>query len=596
MEPLLRLLCFSRPSRSSKGSDGLKKVRLFFYVWLLLSLYLVPSTVHAHAYMDQSSPKQESELSEAPKEIRIKFTEKIDTKLSKATLLDASSRVIKTKLTGEEGIWLVLTVADPLPDGVYKVEWQALSLDTHVTDGSFRFSAGVPLPKIRPAETISLDEPASEPATSANQPTAEPPKQEEAQTAKPEADTNAGTSKNDAADRGQDAEPQNKQNAESTQSPGAAASDRISAPTEGSSQVSPSPQATETEASNESQEKAKTNEHLSTQEYEHHGEVFNNEHHHDHETSHNYGWNTALRILNIFAAFVVGGTIFFRYWLWGNRRNGTDASFGSTIQSERMLYAGILVIYVITGLGQVVQLAQKLSHSSVAEPEFWETAGVILTSTVLGLVSWLRPVILAVLVLLTFDTKTGRNWSAWSRSIMVAGLLLTFPFTGHAFSGETVYGIPILFHTFHMITAVVWFGGLIGLMLQSYVLQKNPDSLRVMDSLMRRFAAIALPMVLLVALTGIILSVLRFGTWSELFHTQYGQVLCWKTGLFLLALMIAAFHRFSLMPKIHRIASNECGTSASVVRKLFWSIRAELLLACLIIVIAGFLSTSPPPD
>ncbi|WP_209125634.1 copper resistance CopC family protein [Alkalihalobacillus sp. BA299] len=127
---------------------------------LLCALFIffsIPSLVEAHAYLDRSSPVQESRLDKSPSEIRVKFTEPIDTNVSLLTLKTEDGEVIETTQYGEDRTWLILDIPH-LEDGIYRVYWQAFSLDTHITDGSFRFSIGVDLPELRPAETISIDE------------------------------------------------------------------------------------------------------------------------------------------------------------------------------------------------------------------------------------------------------------------------------------------------------------------------------------------------------------------------------------------------------------------------------------------------------
>ncbi len=131
--------------------------------WLSLTLLIliatlcIPQIVGAHAYLDRSIPVQESGLEESPREIRVKFTEPIDTNVSKLTLKTENGELIEAEQYSEENIWLVLDIPQ-LQDGIYHVYWQVLALDTHITDGSFRFSVGVELPPHRPADTVSLDE------------------------------------------------------------------------------------------------------------------------------------------------------------------------------------------------------------------------------------------------------------------------------------------------------------------------------------------------------------------------------------------------------------------------------------------------------
>lgn len=128
-------------------------------IWLLVLVgaVIMPSLAGAHAYLERSEPVMESQWDEAPAEIRLKFSEPIDPRWSRVTVVDERGTEIPGELQSEGDAWLIY-IPESLEDGIYKVYWQVLSVDTHVTDGSFRFSVAVDLPPLRPQDTISLDE------------------------------------------------------------------------------------------------------------------------------------------------------------------------------------------------------------------------------------------------------------------------------------------------------------------------------------------------------------------------------------------------------------------------------------------------------
>src|SRR5690606_10364763 len=106
--------------------------------------------------LERASPLQESNLEQSPTEIRLQFTEGIDPKVSRIVLEDAGGNAISGQLTSEDERTLVYAIP-ALENGIYKVTWQVLSVDTHVTEGSYRFSVAVPLEAEKPSDTISLD-------------------------------------------------------------------------------------------------------------------------------------------------------------------------------------------------------------------------------------------------------------------------------------------------------------------------------------------------------------------------------------------------------------------------------------------------------
>ncbi|MGG4392864.1 copper resistance protein CopC [Paenibacillus thiaminolyticus] len=134
-----------------------KSVYLLGIAALLFSLLLHPLTAFAHANLASSKPLADAQLDTAPSEIRITFTEGIDAKLSSLTLWDEDGREIGGAVSGEGDDTLVKSLPE-LKNGVYKVKWQVLSVDTHVTEGSYRFAVGTTLDKSGPAPTKSLDD------------------------------------------------------------------------------------------------------------------------------------------------------------------------------------------------------------------------------------------------------------------------------------------------------------------------------------------------------------------------------------------------------------------------------------------------------
>ncbi|MCU0514351.1 MAG: copper chaperone PCu(A)C [Anaerolineae bacterium] len=115
---------------------------LLLIVWLLLAA--LPAQAHAH--LQRSSPAAGQQLSAAPAEIRLWFTEALEARHSRITLRDATGATLELPPA-------TVDPADPhqmavplgaLPDGVYTVVWRALSAaDGHLTEGSFPFSIGI---------------------------------------------------------------------------------------------------------------------------------------------------------------------------------------------------------------------------------------------------------------------------------------------------------------------------------------------------------------------------------------------------------------------------------------------------------------------
>jgi len=94
---------------------------------------------HAHASLVRTSPSVGSIMSVPPHEVILTFTERLEAAFSKLTVVDASgSEVSEGKAQVNDNTMRVNL--KPLSAGIYKVNWRALSTDTHRIDGSFTFA------------------------------------------------------------------------------------------------------------------------------------------------------------------------------------------------------------------------------------------------------------------------------------------------------------------------------------------------------------------------------------------------------------------------------------------------------------------------
>ncbi|HET9069565.1 MAG TPA: CopD family protein, partial [Amaricoccus sp.] len=105
---------------------------------------------------------------------------------------------------------------------------------------------------------------------------------------------------------------------------------------------------------------------------------------------------------------------------------------------------------------------------------------------------------------------------------------------------------------------------------------------------LRRFSALAVPLVAGIVLSGAVLAVVQVGRPSALIATAYGRLLLAKLALVGLLLLLAALNRFRLTPAIAR----GDGAGARAFRR---SVTAEILLGLFILVLASGFRLTPPP-
>ena len=113
----------------------------------VLSLWLELSgrPVWAHAYPAVTVPTDGATVKASPREMRIQFTEGIELAFSQITVKNAKGEVVSQGKLRQLADDTVAIDLKPLQPGAYNVEWQVLSVDTHITDGILHFTVAGPV-------------------------------------------------------------------------------------------------------------------------------------------------------------------------------------------------------------------------------------------------------------------------------------------------------------------------------------------------------------------------------------------------------------------------------------------------------------------
>jgi periplasmic copper chaperone A len=111
---------------------------------MLTTSILVTSvtTAFAHAWLQSASPPVEGTVTQPPAELTIAFTGAIEPRFSTIEVTnDSAERVDDAQPRPASGDATRLSVGlRSLPPGTYTVAWHAISVDTHRTDGTYRFT------------------------------------------------------------------------------------------------------------------------------------------------------------------------------------------------------------------------------------------------------------------------------------------------------------------------------------------------------------------------------------------------------------------------------------------------------------------------
>ena len=122
---------------------------------LALTTFLVlarAASVSPHALLLESTPAGDTTVT-APSRLVLRFNGRLETSLSSVMLIGGPRQMrvllIKNEATPEQHDMLIYTLP-PLEPGPYRVEWKALSVDGHITNGVLKFEVAAP-PTASPA-------------------------------------------------------------------------------------------------------------------------------------------------------------------------------------------------------------------------------------------------------------------------------------------------------------------------------------------------------------------------------------------------------------------------------------------------------------
>jgi copper transport protein len=204
--------------------------------------------------------------------------------------------------------------------------------------------------------------------------------------------------------------------------------------------------------------------------------------------------------------------------------------------------------------------------------------------------------------------------------VAAAGALFVHAQAGHAETQSSVRLLNVADQWLHMLAAGVWVGGLVWLLL----------GLRGLDgaeraSAVRRFSQLAFAAVAVIAVTGVLRAVPEVGSLAGLVSTSFGITLFIKSTLFVALMGVAWRNRYRLVPRLTAVAPAapgglspaidgpptdppECeadrsssasvpssgGAVARAVASLQRSVRSEVALVAVVLLVAAALSELPP--
>ncbi|EAD5867739.1 copper resistance protein CopC [Listeria innocua] len=230
----------------------------------------------------------------------------------------------------------------------------------------------------------------------------------------------------------------------------------------------------------------------------------------------------------------------------------------------------LMQLFVQTSITTGVSISESFQPDKLAAFLTTKTGYIWLSE----LISWLVLVIFTVIMV-----RKNKQWSWFAlltESALIGYLIFAKAQNGHAAASADKI-VSITADMLHMIAASVWVGGILVLL---FVLPKTGKAREVWS----RFAIIAIIAVASILVSGLLMAVMNIGQMSNLFTTNYGKILLFKIGLFLLMALLVLGHYIYLKLKNKKLP--------------FKTILIELIIGTIILIVASVLTnvqTPPPP-
>jgi copper resistance protein C len=116
------------------------RTRIAASVVSLVVLLAWASFVEGHAILKQTNPAANSKVTGPDVPIMLKYNVRIDAKLSKLSLLKPDNSTTDLKIEEQKSPDTLNSKATGLQPGPYRIRWQVLAPDGHITRGEIPFT------------------------------------------------------------------------------------------------------------------------------------------------------------------------------------------------------------------------------------------------------------------------------------------------------------------------------------------------------------------------------------------------------------------------------------------------------------------------
>ena len=286
---------------------------------------------------------------------------------------------------------------------------------------------------------------------------------------------------------------------------------------------------------------------------------------------------------------LIGGCVFLAIAVRG--KTAFDAPWPARL-NRALPWLSVTLLLGLLGLLATTTAQATGMAENAWRPEAWLE---LLQKTRIGLIWKVR----AVLALLVFGVALYIRFSPWARwqyalcAIVAALTLAAGSLASHSAAGELSV-TSVLPYALHIVLASVWFGGLpavLSIIFATTGKRSHEEVDRFDVQTLKRFSAIALPVMVAVVATGIIVADGMVDTsYAALVATSYGWFLNTKLALLAPILVIGACARRIWIPSLDQ----NTDVAAAGGRGLRKWVTVEFVIALLLVLVATVLANAVP--
>jgi len=209
-----------------------------------------------------------------------------------------------------------------------------------------------------------------------------------------------------------------------------------------------------------------------------------------------------------------------------------------------MVTAAILVGLPLSVIGYLLTVAE-MAGSGLADLD-WQLVRELATTTSVGWAFVARSAALVLALMLSLAAPARAGWRIFPSAMALASLA----WSGHAAASEGALALPrLVADIVHLLAAAIWLGALV---LFLALLRPSTRAPQAVAAPLERFARVGSVLVAILILTGLanFLFLAPIRAWGVNLSTDYGKLLGAKLAVFLGMLMLAALHRFVMVPRL----------------------------------------------